>query len=85
MKKYLGTPLAPKKAYFGRTKAKVGCFSEKGLCYSIKILQGLLSNKNMRIPMKFFFRGLPLAPLKADFGRTKAEMGLCRNGFVLQF
>ena len=49
-KKKFGDP--PKKADFGCLKAKMGCFSEKGLCYSFEILQGVLSNKNMKIPMK---------------------------------
>ena len=31
-------PYPPKKAYFGRTKAKIGRFSQKGLCYSFGIL-----------------------------------------------
>ena len=47
---------------FGRTKAEMGRFSQKGLCYSIEILQGLLSNKFIRITMKNKFRGTPLPP-----------------------
>ena len=35
-----------KMAYFGRTKAKMGRFCEKGLFYSFEMLHGLLSNKN---------------------------------------
>ena len=38
----LGTPPCPlKKANFGRTKAKMGRFSQKGLCYSFEILHGI--------------------------------------------
>ena len=63
MKKTIGGhPSPPKKADFGRTKAKIGRFSQKVLCYSFEILQGLLSNKNIRIPMKIKFRGPPLPP-----------------------
>ena len=51
-KKFRGPPYPPKKADFGCLKAKMGRFSQKGLCYSFEILQGLLSNKNMKIPMK---------------------------------
>ena len=47
-----GPPYPPKKADFGRTKAKIGRFSQKGLCYSFEILQGLLTNKNIRITLK---------------------------------
>ena len=54
-------PLAPKKANFGRTKAEVGCFSQKGLCYSFEMWR-LLSNKNIRIPMRKKYSGTPLAP-----------------------
>ena len=43
--------------------------------YSFEILQGLLSKKNIRIPMKIKFRDPPRPPKKADFWRTKAEMG----------
>jgi len=35
----------------------MGCFSQKGLCYSFGILHGLLSNKNIRNPMKKIFGG----------------------------
>jgi len=61
-KKFGDPPYPPKKADFGRTKAKIGRFSQKGLCYSFEILQGLLTNKNIRIPMENKFWGLPLAP-----------------------
>ena len=74
--KFWGPPYPPKKADFGRTTAKMGYFSQKGLCYSFDILQGLLSNKNIRIPMREKnFGGPPYPLIKADFGRTKAEMG----------
>ena len=42
----------------------MGRFSKKGFCYSFEILQGLLSNKSIRIPMKIKFRGPPPAPPK---------------------
>ena len=60
--KFRGPPYPPKKADFGRTKAKMGRFSQKGLCYSFEILQGLLSNKNIKIPIKKNFRGPPQPP-----------------------
>ena len=50
----------------------MGCFSQKGLFYSFEMLQGLLGNKNIRIPMKINFGDAPRPPQK---GRTKAEMG----------
>ena len=63
MKKNFGDPpYPPKKADFGRTNAKMGRFSQKGLCYSFEILQGIQSNKNIRIPMENKFRGPPLPP-----------------------
>ena len=55
-------PYPPKKADFGREKAKMGCFSQKGVCYSFGILHGLISNKIMKIPMKQEFLGPPLPP-----------------------
>ena len=79
-------PNPPKKADLGRTKAKMGRFSQKGLCYSFEILQGLLSNKNIRIPMKIKFRGPPQAPQKSRFWADKSRNGLfLPEGFVLQF
>ena len=62
-KKFGGPPYPPKKADFGCLKAKIGRFSKKGLCYSFEIFQGLLSNKNIKIPMEKKFRGPP-TPLK---------------------
>ena len=53
-------PSPLKKAGFWRTKAKMGCFSQMGFCYSFVILQGLLSNRNIRIPMGKKIRGPPL-------------------------
>ena len=44
--------IPPKKNDFGQTKAKMGRFSQKGLCYGFEILHGLPSNKIIRIPMK---------------------------------
>ena len=64
-KKSLGTPTSPpKKADFGRKKAEMGRFSKKGLCYSFENLQGLLSNKNIRIPMRKKISGTPPSPPK---------------------
>ena len=62
-KKNSGTPPSPpKKADFGRTKAEMGHFSQKGLCYSFEIFHGLLSNKNIRNPMKKNIWGIPPTP-----------------------
>ena len=61
-KKFRGPPYPPKKADFGRLKAKMGCFSQKGLCYSFEILQGLLSSKEIRNPMKKIFVESPQHP-----------------------
>ena len=44
----------------------MGRFAQKGLCYSFKFLHGLLSNKNIRIPMKIKFQGPPQAPQKSN-------------------
>ena len=49
-------------AEFGRTKAKMGYFSQKGLFYSFEILHGLSSNKNIRNPKKKIFGESPLHP-----------------------
>ena len=40
----------------------MGCFSQKGLCYSFEIMQGLLNDKNNKISMKKIFGGSPLFP-----------------------
>ena len=49
-KKISGTPHSPsKKLIWGWTKAQMGRFSQKGFCYCFEILQGLLSNKNIKI------------------------------------
>ena len=73
-------PQPPKKADLGRTKAGMGRCSQKGLCYSFKILHGLLSYKNIRIPMK-----KRLAPQKSGFWADKSQNGLFfPEGFVLQ-
>ena len=61
-KKYGDPPLPPKKADFGRTKAKLGRFAQNGLCYSFEIFQGLLSNKKIRNPMKKIFGWSHYAP-----------------------
>ena len=61
--KLRGPPLPPKKADMVRTKAKMGHFSQKGLCYSFEFLQGLLGNKNIRIP-----RTPPSPPKKPILG-----------------
>ena len=79
MKKKFGDPPTPlKKADFGCLKAKMGCFSEKGLCYSFEILQGLLGNKNMKIPMKKI-SGTPFTPLKKPILGGKGRNGLLSN------
>ena len=85
-KKHFGDPpYPPKKAYFGRTKAKIGRFSQKGLCYNFEILHGLLTNKNIRIPMRKN-SGTPLAPQKSRFWADKSRNGpFLPEGFVLQF
>ena len=62
--KFRGPPYPPKKANFGRLKAQMGRFSQKGLCYSYEILQGLISNKNIRIPIKKNFGDPPSPPQK---------------------
>ena len=62
-KKLPGPPQAPQKADFGRTTAKMGRFAQKGLCYSFEILQGLLSNKKIRNPMKKIFGESPINPI----------------------
>ena len=58
-KKFGDPPYPPKEADFGRTKAEMGCFSQKDLCYNFGIFHGLLSNKNMKIAMKKNFRDPP--------------------------
>ena len=61
----------------------MGCFSQKGLCYSFEILQGLLSNKNIKIPMKKIFGGSPLYPQLTLFLPENGEIWwnwLCRHG-----
>ena len=55
-------PKPPKKGDLGRTKDKMGCFSQKGLCYNFEIFHGLLSNKNIRNPMKKIFGDSPYIP-----------------------
>jgi len=75
-KKKLGGPsLAPQKSRFWADKSRNGPFLPEGFCYSFEISQGLLSNKKIRNPTKIKFQGPPRPPKKADFGRTKAEMG----------
>ena len=64
----LGTPPTPlKKQILGRQKGKWAV----GFWYGFETLHGLLTNKNMRIPMK--------NRQKADFGWTKGEMGCYRG------
>ena len=85
-KKNRGPPYPPKKADFGRLKAQMGRFSQKGLCYSFEILQGLISNKDIKFSMKKKIRGPPLAPQKNRFWADKSRNGLfLPEGFVLQF
>ena len=52
-------PYPPKKAYFGRTKAKMGRFFQKGLCYSFEIFHVLFTHKNNRIPREKKISGTP--------------------------
>ena len=47
---------------FGRTTAEMGSFSQKGLCFSVGIFHGLLSNKNIRNPIKKIIVESPLHP-----------------------
>ena len=66
----------------------MGCFSQKGLYYSFEILQGLLGNKNMKIPMKKNFGDPPSShpPKKSLFWADKSQNGpFLPEGFVLQF
>ena len=65
----------------------MGRFSQKGLCYSFEILQGLLSNKNIRIPMKKKKLGGPsLAPQKSRFWADKSRNGpFLPEGFCYSF
>ena len=61
-KNFVDPPYPPKNADFGRTKAKMGRFSQKGLCYSFEILHGLLSNQYIRNPMKKIWGDPPYTP-----------------------
>ena len=61
-KNFRDPPYPLNEPYFGRTKAKMGRFDQKGLCCSFEILQGLLSNKKIRNPMKKIFGESPLHP-----------------------
>ena len=59
---FRGPPRPPKKADFGRKKAEMGYFSQKGLSQSFEILQGLLSNKDIRNPKKKIIGESPFTP-----------------------
>ena len=74
-KQISGTPPTPlKKPILGRTKAKMGRFSQKGLCYNFEILHGLLTNKNIRILMKKKdFWDPPSPPKKPILGGKKPK------------
>ena len=61
--KFLRPLTGPPKSQIWAEKAEMGYFSKKGLFYSFEILQGLLSNKNLKIPMKKIFGGSPPAPI----------------------
>ena len=55
---------------------QMGQFFQKGLCYSFESLQGFLSHKNIRIPMKKKKNGDPTpSPLKKKlvFGAQKPK------------
>ena len=74
-------PNHPKKSDFGRTKAKMGCFSQKCLCYCFGILRWLLSNKNIRNPIKDIW-GIPPTPQLTLFWLENGEIWwnqLCRH------
>ena len=65
----------------------MGRFAQKGLCYSFEILQGLLSNKNIRIPMKKKNSGTPPSPppQKSQFWADKSQNGpFLPEGFLLK-
>ena len=65
MEKIFGDPpYPPKKADFGRTKAKMGRFSQMGLCCSFGILHGLLTHKKNRISNGGKNLGTPPSPPK---------------------
>ena len=53
-----GPPLAD----LGRTKAKMGRFAQKGVSQDFNFLLGVLTNKNMKIPMRKKIRGPPDPP-----------------------
>ena len=53
----------PPQTDFGRTKAEMGCLSQKGLCYSFEILQGLLSIKILRFHEKNIWGIPPISPM----------------------
>ena len=52
----------------------MGRFAQKGLCYSFEILQGLLSNKKIRNPMKKIFGESPLHPQLTLFWLENGEI-----------
>ena len=53
---------------------QMGQFFQKGLCYSFESLQGLLSNKNIKNPMKKIFWGSPLNPQLTLFCLENGEI-----------
>ena len=53
----------------------MGCFSQKGLCYSFGIFFGLLSNKIIRNPMKKIFGRSPLHPQLTIFWPEMGKFG----------
>ena len=70
-KKKLGGPLYPlKKADFGRTKAKMGCFTQKSLWYSFEILQ---VTKILGFQGENFLGTPPSTPKKLILGGQKPK------------
>ena len=76
-RKKSGTPQPPKKADFGRLKAKMGRFSKKGLWYSFEILHGLLTSKNIRIPGPIGVRALPMPAGTNEGGHYWSKRSAC--------
>ena len=66
-KKFGDPPTPPKKSILAVLKAK----GHKGLSWGLEILHGLLTHRNIRIPMKKNFGDPPYPPKKGHFGRTK--------------
>ena len=89
MRKNFGDPPEPpKKANLGRTKAEMGCLSQKGLCYSFGILHGLLSHKIRKIPTEKNVGDPPSSLKKPILGGQTLKLGMSPRrvfGTVLKF